>query len=142
MIIAVNRQAQGLTTGVNNLSFALETMTRDIRTGSNFSTAPGTFTFTDEAGNTVTYGCSSACSVDTPGSLQKTVGSVTSTITDASVQITALTFTLTGASRYSQNGDTTQPRVTIDVRGVVSTGPGKSRTFNVETDATMRGTDL
>ena len=37
MMIGVNRQAQGIATGIDNLSFALETMTRSIRTGTNYN---------------------------------------------------------------------------------------------------------
>ena len=33
LMIGINRQAQSIATGINNLSFALETMSRTIRTG-------------------------------------------------------------------------------------------------------------
>ncbi|MFA6969108.1 MAG: prepilin-type N-terminal cleavage/methylation domain-containing protein, partial [Candidatus Paceibacterota bacterium] len=63
MMIGLSRQAQGIATGINNLSFALETMTRDIRTGTNYncgglgdcSSGASVFSFKNESGVTVSY---------------------------------------------------------------------------------------
>ena len=41
IMISVNRQAQGLATGIDNLSFALESMARTIRTGTNYQCTTG-----------------------------------------------------------------------------------------------------
>ena len=77
MMIGLNRQAQGIATGINDLSFAIETMTRDIRTGSLYSCGIGlglgdcplgssSFSFKNKDSLTVSYGLSGS-------SLQKTI---------------------------------------------------------------------
>lgn len=144
MMIGLNQQAQNVTTGIDNLSFALETMTRNIRTGAQYScgalggdcTSGGTsFTFVNQQGTTVTYSKSGS-------SLIQTVGGVQSALTDASVTITDMTFYAFG-TRTAVQGDYEQSRVSITVSGTVSAGPGKPvQSFTVESGATMRGTDL
>ncbi len=146
MMIGANRQAQALATGINNLSFALETMTRDIRTGSQYcgggSCVPGSFSFVDTDGQPVTYGFSNSASVcggSTTGCLTREVGVGTvSPLTDPSVNVSSVQFLTSGTSP----SDSVQARVTIIVSGTVSSGPGQTQAFTVETGATMRGTDL
>ena len=85
MMINLNRQAQAMATGMNNLSFALESMTRDVRTGTAYScglslglgdctNGGGSLSFKNEGGTAVTYSLSG-------GSLQKTVGGAQTTLT-------------------------------------------------------------
>ncbi len=137
LMINLNRQAQATATGINNLSFALESMTRDIRTGAGYdcggqsSCQVSSFSFKNENGAAVTYNLSGSA-------LQKTLGATPSILTDPSVTVSSLTFYVNGAIK----GDAQQPRVTIIVSGTVSSGPGKIQPFTVETGATMRGTDL
>jgi len=144
MMIGLNRQAQGLATGIDNLSFALETMTRDIRTGGGYNcgglgdcvSGAGSFSFLNEGGKAVSYSLAGSA-------LQETVNGVRSNLTDPlSVTVTSLTFYVFGTKTPAQ-GDYQQPHVTITVSGTVSIGPGKpSQSFTVETGATMRGSDL
>ena len=132
LMIGVNRQVQSTATGIDNLSFALEDMTRSIRTGTGYSASVGnTFSFTDAGGNSVTYRLAGTA-------IEKTRGGVTSPITEPAVKIQTLRFTPDGTVR----GDGTQARVVIVVAGTVSAGPGKVEPFTVETSATMRGSDL
>ena len=142
IMIGANRQVQGAATGVDNLAFALEDMTRSIRTGTGYSsTAGNSFTFTDANQQSVTFTVStnpSYCAGSSAGCLVETKGGVTSPLTDASVSISSLSFRPTGTAR----GDSEQARVTIVVSGFVSVGPGKTQGFTVETGATMRGTDI
>lgn len=143
VMINVNRHAQALSIGIDNLSFALETMTRTIRTGSNYNcSSPGgcsaqrSFTFNDVAGETITYTLSS-------GAVQETIGSgAPITLTDPSVTVDQLNFSTYGAIPYSRGGDTEQARVTIILAGTVSSGHGTTEPFYIETGATMRGSDL
>ena len=142
MMIGIMRQAQATATGIDNLSFALEAMTRTIRTGVDYSCnggqdclgGGGTFSILDlSSGSTVTYTTSG--------------GAITKNdlpITDSSVvNITSLLFYVSGTQPLSSFGDTNQPHVTIVISGTVSPGPGKPPlTFSVETGATMRGPDL
>ena len=136
VMIGVNRQVQGIATGINNLSFALETMTRTIRTGTGYGCpSPGTdcsgggtiFSVTNSSGNTVSYALSGGVITQNGVAL-----------TDPSVTVTSLVFYATGTAP----GDASQPRVTIVISGTVSSGHGGTMPFNVETGATMRGTDI
>lgn len=132
LMIAVNRQVQSVATGIDNLSFALEDMTRSIRTGTGYSSAVGSsFSFTNAEGNPVDYRL-------VGGAIEKTRSGVSSRITEPSVTVGSLTFYPEGTAR----GDQVQARVVIVVSGTVSSGPGKTEPFTVETSASMRGSDL
>lgn len=162
MMIGLNRQAQGLATGIDNLSFALETMTRDMRTGGNYSCGLGlglgdcvvggsSFSFKNESGTTVSYTLAGSA-------LQETMAGVQSNLTDPlSVAVTSLTFYVSGTEPYcktalcSAPNDINQPHVTITVSGIVCpstisggvcAGGKPAQYFSVETGATMRGSDL
>ena len=143
VLIAINRQAQAISTSVDSLAFSLETMTRDIRTGSgyncateaggNCTSAPGNaFYFTDNNGRAASYALMGGAIVKTIG------GAAGGVITDPSVTVTALNFYVSGADP----GDAYPPHVTIVIIGSISAGPGKTQTFSIETGATMRGVDL
>lgn len=141
MMIGINRQAQGIATGIDNLAFALETMTRDIRTGTEYSCAGNncnSFSFKNSSKAPASYSCSGVCSPSSPGALQETVNGTTMTLTDPSVKVTALNFYTEGLAK----GDGLQPRVTIVIKGTVTYAAGKQEDFAVETGATMRGSDL
>lgn len=133
LMIGINREVQGTATGINNLSFALEDMTRSIRTGTLYSGAIGsTFSFTDASGQSVTYNLSNAAIQKSNG------GGPWITLTDPSVTVTSLMFYPVGTTL----GDGEQPRVTMVVSGTVSSGHGRTEPFTIETGATMRGTDI
>lgn len=162
LMISLNRQSQAIASGIDNLSFALETLTRSIRTGTAYgcgtsSATPGNdcatggsfFVFTDAStgvSRTISYRKSTATSECAPGaSGQCIVRSINSgswlPVTDASVNISNLTFYLSGSVAGAANGK--PPYVTIVIQGSTSAGPGKPpKTFSVETSAVMRGTDL
>ena len=144
VMIDINRQTQGITAGINDLSFALETMMRSIRTGVGYAcngsgdceNGGGNFSFTDSRGDDISY------SLDVPSSaIQETVnGAAPVPLTDASaVNVTSLTFYVFGTSKT----DNAQPHVTITISGTIDPGRGKPpEPFTVETGATMRGADL
>lgn len=148
IMIGINRQAQAVATGVDSLSFALETMTRTIRTGTGYSCSSnpgagvdctsgwGVFSVTDANGDDEKFSLSS-------GAIQETTnGGTPVALTDAQeVKVTSLTFYAYGTKPESSN-DYEQPRVTISISGTVSSGPGKTEPFTIETLATMRGSDL
>ena len=144
VMISISRQTQGTATGVNNLAFAIETMTRTIRTGTNYSCNPGgggggggggdcsgrsTFYVMDSDGNSVDYAFSNGVITQNGAAL-----------TDPSVNITSLAFYAYGTGRPPS--DYHAPRVTFIVSGTVSSGPGKTEPFTVESGATMRGSDI
>lgn len=143
VMIGIVREEQSLATGIDNLSFALETMTRSIRTGTDYNCAgvgdcsdgASSFSFTNASGQSVTYDLS-----DT--TIQQTRGAEQSTLTDPSVNVSSLLFYVSGTSPVS-SGEYTQPYVTMIVLGTVSSGPGEEvQSFTVETGAAMRGPDL
>jgi len=141
MMIGLNRQAQALATGIDNLSFALEAMVRDIRTGTAYDcggsgdcpSGSSSFSFRNRQGVPVTYSLASSV-------LQKTINSTTNPMTDPAVNISSLTFYAFGTQ--ASPSDYQQSRVTVIVSGTVSAGPGKTQSFLVETGATMRGSDI
>ncbi len=131
--INVNRHAQGVSTGIDSISFVVERMARSIRTGSNYSSDfDSTFSFTDSSEQTVVYRLSGE-------TIEEVIDGQVRSLTDpSSVSITHMRFYLSG----SAPSDNEQPRVTIVIGGNTSTGAGKTETFLVETGATMRGIDL
>jgi prepilin-type N-terminal cleavage/methylation domain-containing protein len=141
IMIGVNRHVQGITTGIDNLAFALETMTRSMRTGTTYDcgvvggcpSGTSSFTFKDAAGTTIVYSL-----VGT--TIYRNNGIAVSPLTDPSVTVTSLTFYSYGTSRSP--ADYEQSRVTMIVSGTISSGPGKTEPFTVETGATMRGSDI
>ena len=154
IIIGVNRVAQASATGINSLSFTLDDMTRSIRTGTSYNCSSesggdciyggDTFYFTDASGNLVSYTVSNSatlCGAPNTRCIVKTVNGVSATLTDPSVDITTLSFYVTGTGTAAAS-DYTQPHVTFIIAGTVSTGPGKTKDFNIEAGASMRGIDL
>lgn len=143
VMIATSREAQASATGINNLSYALESMSRDMRTGKSYSLSCGpggsnTFSFDryDQNGvvTRVVYTLST-------GRIYQQEGSDTPyPLTDPLVQVGRLMFYCNGTQRGG--GDVVQANVTVVIEGTVSAGPAKSRTFNVQTTSTMRGVDL
>ena len=131
MMISITQKAQGISSGIDNLSFALETMTRSIRTGTDYFSTGSTFSFTNASGFPVSYGLNGS-------TLSQSVNGKSSDLTDPSVQITTLTFSLSGASK----ADNQQPYVSINIDGSVTTGAGKSENFSVRTSAVMRTIDI
>jgi prepilin-type N-terminal cleavage/methylation domain-containing protein len=142
--INANRQAQGVATGVDSISFVVERMARTIRTGSSYSCAStlgagdcpnggSDFSFKNVSGQTVAYSLNGSM-------IQESInGGVARSLTDvSSVTITSMRFYLSGSS----SADTVQPHVTLVIGGTASTGPGKTETFLIETGATMRGIDI
>ncbi|MFA6278552.1 MAG: type II secretion system protein [Candidatus Paceibacterota bacterium] len=140
VMIDLTRKAQGTATGIGSLSFALETMTRTIRTGTEYHcpaitgddcSGGDSFSTRNSKGNVVSYELSG-------GSITQTQGSVSANLTDPSVTVSSLTFYVSGTS----TGDSSQPYVVITVSGTVSSGHGDPQSFTVETGAAMRGIDL
>jgi len=136
IMLGVSRQATATATGIDNLAFAVETMTRTIRTGTEYSCDGGdctnggaTFSVKNAGGTTITY--------------TRSGGAITQNdvaLTDPSVTVSSLVFYAYGTRKPPP--DYHQPRVTFVVSGTVSSGPGKTEYFTIESGATMRGTDI
>ena len=140
VILGVNRYAQATATSVNNFAFALEKMTRSIRTGSEYRLSGDEFSFKDTTnGRTVTFRLNE---VDSKGVIQEAknpAGGISFVnITDKNIDVDTLIFDLEGEAP----GDTTQSRVTIFISGTIDAGRGVSVPFSVQTGATMRVPDV
>ncbi|MDE1945312.1 MAG: hypothetical protein KGI03_03520, partial [Patescibacteria group bacterium] len=118
--------------------------TTAMRTGTGYCSAGdcssgssgSTFSFVDQQGRYVRYGLVGG----TIESCTSTTGfcAPTTALTAPAVTITGLTFLPKGVAK----GDGYQPYVTITVSGTVSTGPGKTAPFTVESSVVARGTDI
>ena len=141
-VSGANRQAQAITKANTSLAFALESMVRTIRTGTNYWCGSGSsgdcpypggnslFTVTPIDGfGPVAYAYDAGLHAITAN------GTV---ITDPFVQVNSLRFYATGTA----TGDSGQPHVTIVIAGTVPGVHGGTIPFTVETGATFRGTDL
>jgi prepilin-type N-terminal cleavage/methylation domain-containing protein len=137
-ILGANRKAQAVKSVMNNLNFALDSMTRSIRTGTDYdcgtaqcdpTNGTSEFSFTDTDGRDVIYRLNNATEriereVDKEGFLP---------LTSPGVIVERLTFYVDGES----DTDREQPRVLIILKG--EAGEGKTlTTFNLETLVSQR----
>ncbi len=143
MMIGATRKTQGIVTGIDNLAFALESMTRTIRTGGEYNCGglgdcaggANSFSVLNAEGNTITY------TLGSQSNGSQAVGAIMANgvaLTSPAINVTALMFYATGTS----SSDALQPQVRISAGGNVSVGPGQTEPFSVETSATSRGIDL
>lgn len=154
-LIGLDRQSRATNELVTNLSFALESMSRSIRTGSNYVCSPGDsngnstdgschqITFTDNnLGQQVTYRRNST------GTIGECIGVAAASCTDANaivltnsrVQIggNGLTFYVRGVGASDQ----IQPQVTFTITGTMPNGnSGGTAQFSIQSSATQRRTE-
>jgi prepilin-type N-terminal cleavage/methylation domain-containing protein len=130
-VISANRQAQVITSVVNNLNFTLESMTRAIKTGSDLDVAVTSgvcgesVSLTDARGRDIAYSLAST-------TVALTVNGVTSPIT--APEIKNLEF-----CRLA--GD--QPAVLFTVSGVMELAGGTTRSeFHVQSTVAQRGLQI
>lgn len=140
-VIHANRKAQALKSVMSNLNFAMESMTRSIRTGTRYSCGGGgdcaddgstIFNFIDSKGRSVEYSFIDGSIIRTID--DKTLGLITGPITAPEVNIDSMAFYADGVAE----GDSAQPRVFIIIKGTAGTD-NKSRTsFSLETLVSQR----
>lgn len=161
-----DRKAQTLKSVINNLNFSLESMSRTIRTGTNYNcsspaggdcTAPndgknhGYFAFVPAGTTAVTIYClsagsanscntSAACPAGSACRVLRSIdgGSNFAPMTSPEVNVTNLTFYVTGSSRT----DAFQSKVTILLSGYVQVSASQRSQFNVQASATQRLYDI
>lgn len=156
-LLSANRKERLSTDAINNLSTAIDSIARDIRTGScsnstgaNVCPATGaynSFTFVDSDGCKVEYSLNAnkeiVHKVFAFGSTCKASDDV---ITDSSaVSVTAFTFDtyVLQATNTNVNNTAEQVWTVIRVTGVTPKMPnGVVNTFHIETGATMRGISI
>ncbi|MCA9361351.1 prepilin-type N-terminal cleavage/methylation domain-containing protein [Candidatus Kaiserbacteria bacterium] len=142
VLIDANTKSQSQQNVMTNVTFALDSMVRDIRTGSDYycddadsnpnpdsddvkdCAAGDTFFAFNEGGNSLTAGKGSSriayrlSEIDGVGAIERRLGTGSwSRVTAPLVDITDLRFTLTGSARLSVASDVVAPTLTIYITG-------------------------
>ena len=142
-IVDANRKAKSLQSVMNNLNFALESMVRTIRTGSDYqclgvnypNCSGGTeLQFTDSEGRQITYRYSFN------NRIERRVGSSSQfiAITAPEVTINDFKFYVIGAN----SSDTIQPYVLMTISGQAKVGTRAASDFHVQATASQRILDI
>jgi prepilin-type N-terminal cleavage/methylation domain-containing protein len=147
-----NRKTQGLKSVLNNLNFALESITREVRVGSEYGCDPAdcekTLTFTSSDGKLIMYKFNfTDNSTDGPGGdhpnptgqIFKSVdGGDAYEVTAPEVKIEDVHFYIEGES----SGDSEQPKVFMTVNGYAGVKLRNRSHFNLQTTITQRLRDV
>lgn len=144
-LISYDRQARATNELASNLSFSLESMIRNIRTGTNYTCSgdPCTsLTFTNSDGVAVHY------RRNTDGTIGQCTGAgangcndaTSIPLTDTHIDVDVLSFYVSGVPGHADAAY--QPQVTVVTRGTMATDVGKSLEFSVQMTATQRLLDL
>lgn len=157
-IVNANRNAQSLNSVITNLNFAVESMLRDIRTGTNYdcngtgstpvpTDCPGgdganTILFTNSIGENVQY------SLSPTGAIIKNVNALpdnSGEITAAEVHIDSLRFYVSGTQQVTPGGAllpyAEQPHVLVRIKGYAGSNKNKS-TFDIQTYVSQRSLNV
>lgn len=142
-IIMLDKEARATNELVVNLNFAVDSISRNIRTGSNYSCAGagnGTcsqFSFIDSQEQKVTYLLKNntvAQCVFPKDSTQVCSTSVAVSLTDPRIQVNTLAFNVRGVGAT----DRVQPQTIMSIRGTMPSAKGKTVQFTLQTSATQR----
>lgn len=145
-LIDLDRQARAGNDVVTNLSFAVDSMARSIRTGTSYkcnnssttpncSSPPGTsFGFTDSSGRVIRYYVQNSQIYE---DITQSGSTLSSAITDPRITITAVKFYVRGVG----TGDGLEPQVTLSIVGSASTGK-TTIPFTIQGGATERIIEL
>lgn len=141
--VDANRKAQSLNVVVNNLNLAIESMVRDIRTGSDYTdvgcgSANSCIKFTDRNGNRNVEYSYIVSGTDKYIEKSKTGGQTINglgRITSEEVVIEEATFELQGKGKDGQ-----PERILIHIKGYAGENKTKSE-FNIQTLVTSRTLD-
>lgn len=149
-LVYLDRQARAMSDLMTNLSFVVESMSREIRTGqdykcnttgTNCAVTPGTtFRFTDSRATPRTITYSLATDAEGKGQVRVTINGVTSTLTDPRVDVNKLDFYVQGVG--TAGPDYRQPQVTFVLQGTVSPDGGEPVDFSIQSSGTQRYLEL
>lgn len=153
-LISLDRKARATNQVVGSLSFAVDTMARGVRTGTNYQCLNGT---PDAYGNSTTGTCTSFSYTDTVlGStvtyILKTNGTIgrcegaggctdalASSLTDTNITIQSLAFYVRGVGTAAAPTWAMQPNVMFVIKGTMSSGSGgQTVPFSIQESATQR----
>ena len=141
-LIDANKKAQALNSVMNNLNFAVESMSRNLRVGTNYNcgggpdcTSGGTsVSFISSKGENIVYQYNSS---EKRIEISKDGGAYV-TITAPEVTIDDFAFLVKGAS----SSDNLQPRIVIKIRGTAGVKEKIKTSFNLQTTVSQRVIDL
>jgi prepilin-type N-terminal cleavage/methylation domain-containing protein len=144
-IVDANKKAHSLKSVMTNLNFALESMMREIRMGSNYDCS-GTYctTFTFKPNHTVCGGNINqhiSYAYDTTNKkIVRTMGS--NACSDSVADMTASEVSIESLRFYPLGigTDGVQPRVILVINGTIGAGNSKS-SFNIQTTISQRSID-
>ncbi len=157
-IIGANKKAQSIKSTIDSVNFAVESISRDMRTGTDYECPDGSGGWTKSCdlvnGNTavryekspsedITYTFNGEQSDPSIGVLTKQINSgvpVDLISQDSSVNITDMKFYVIGAENEfnSTITDRTQPRVIITASGLISVNGMNDTLFNLQTNISQR----
>lgn len=145
----MNEKVRTRKTAIDNLNFALDSMSRTIRFGTVYHCGGGTISTPADCasgdtsmsvlasdGNRVTYSFSG-------GSLTKSINSGTPVaFTSPEINITSVKFRVFGSAPYASDASNLQPQAIITVQGTVGTKTKSQSTFSIETTVSQRRLDI
>lgn len=155
-LISLDRKARATNDIMTNLSFVMESMSRNIRTGTTFdcgglgtpvpmncSGGSNSFSFIDENGQVDTYLLNTTDgTIRTCQNTSACTANGATVLTDPRINVTKLTFYTRGAPR----GDGFQPNVIFVISGNINPYPADPNSvpvsFTIEGGATQRILDL
>lgn len=162
VLIDGNRQLQGEQSVMTNLSFAMDSMTREIRTGKNYYCANsfGGSQLTPDANQDCMAGNNGISFIEAGGSitgatdgriayyfdsgnktLMRKVGDTAQSIVSNGISIDEAKFFVTGSDNFNQTSDVNQPTVTIIIKAS-ETGIVGEKPYILQTTITQRELDL
>lgn len=163
VLINANVKAQNTQESVSNIQFALDSMSREIRTGFAFYCSngvettggmnihrdcnKGTYLSIIEGGKSLTKGVNNRRIAyrfnSSAGSIERKVGTGSWVrLTSPTIDITSMHFNVANSSTKSNDGNSLQPNVTIFIEGVVAGVGDTSSEFMLQTTVTKRVLDL
>jgi prepilin-type N-terminal cleavage/methylation domain-containing protein len=152
-LINLDRQARAMNDVVSNLTFAVDSMSRAVRTGTGYKcdNSSGTpncingssnstlgFTDSESPNRGIVYSLSGGQIMASICSPAPCAGGTASALTDPRITVQSLKFYVRGVGV----GDGIQPQVTFTIAGLITTGVGKTVNFSIEGGATQRLLDI
>ncbi len=142
-VLNANRKAQALQTVMNNLNFALEQMSRDIRVGTDYRCGPGTAPLADCTGQALGYTSHDGVTrvlyeLDGAGQITRSIdGGQAQPVTASDITIEGINFIVSGPAN-----DAYQPKVLFALRGYTGKDdpghPELKTYFNLQTTVSAR----
>lgn len=163
VLVDANAKSQSIQIAINNLSFAVDVMARQLRTGTDFycgfyqsnitsgsslesgarnctnGLTHSAIAFTDtRTGQRIGYGLANSNSTIIQRRIDGVSGNAWLDMTSSNVRITNLDFWVTG----SGSGDTIQPSITIFIEATVGDVTGLGSQFQLQTTVVQRKLDI